>query len=94
LFSDRGRLARQHQETGLEDILGILDMLEQPPAQTQDHRPMPPNQRRKSRFVSPANESFQQLLIRNKAPPAPLCQVANLLNHSVHRGPGHEMAYS
>jgi hypothetical protein len=53
---------------------------------------MPPNQHRKSCLVSPANESLQQLLIRKRAGPAALRQVANLLNHRSHRVPGHEMA--
>ena len=38
--SDRGRLASQHEERGLEGFLSVLLMAQHPPAHTQDRRPV------------------------------------------------------
>ncbi len=44
--ADRASLLGQDQESGLEGVLGVLDVAEELSADAQDHRPMPAHQRR------------------------------------------------
>ena len=39
--ADRERLAGEHQEDGLEGVLGMVSVTQQLPADVQDHRPIP-----------------------------------------------------
>ncbi len=94
LSPDRARLACQGEEGGLESILGILGMAEQPPADAQHHRPMAPQQQLERRRVALRYEALQQLLIAEARGRSP-GQVAQrtdrvlqtLVIHELHPGP-------
>ena len=44
-IADRPGLADEQEERGLEGVLGVLRLVEHVPADAQDHRPMPPDER-------------------------------------------------
>jgi hypothetical protein len=56
--------AREHQEGGLKDILGVVPVVQYTLADVQDHRAVPLDQRRESRFVALPGEPLQQFSIR------------------------------
>jgi hypothetical protein len=58
---DGGRLANQHDEGGLEGVLGILIVAQDAPANAPNPRGVPAHQRRKRGFVTVAEEPLQQL---------------------------------
>src|SRR6266852_8508116 len=58
--SDCLGFAAEHQEGGLEGVLGIRQMTQETPAGIQDHRSMPAKQTLKGRLVSLRNEALQE----------------------------------
>ena len=58
--TDCGRLARQHEEDGLEGILGRVGIAEHPPADAQHHRAVPRHQRSEGILVAPCGEPAQE----------------------------------
>ena len=56
-------LLRQHQEAGLESILGVGIVAEHAPAHAHHHRPMAADQRRECLLVTTVREAIQQLPI-------------------------------
>ncbi len=60
--ADRSGLAGQHQERGLEDVLGF-PMAEKASGHSQDHRPMPPHQLGERRLIALDGKAFQQLAV-------------------------------
>ena len=63
----RGCLAHQHEEGGLETIFCISIVAENTPANAQDHRPMPLHQSLEGIIVSLAKEKLQQFSIVSRA---------------------------
>jgi len=63
----RRRFVDQHEERGLESILGVMRVPEHPAAHTEDHRLVPPHQRFKSRFILPVNKAIEQLPVAGVA---------------------------
>jgi hypothetical protein len=55
--------ARQHQEGGLEGVLGVLLVAKDAAAQTQDHGPVPLNQGGKGRLIAVTSEALEQLAV-------------------------------
>ena len=53
-------LADQHEERRLERVVSIVRVAEQAPADPQDHRPMPRDNRLKRRLVAVVNETLQK----------------------------------
>ena len=53
------RLAHQHEKGGLEAVFNVGLVVEDTSANTQNHRPVPPNQGFKGVFVSLADEKLQ-----------------------------------
>ena len=53
-------LPDQHEERRLECIVGIVRVAQQAPADPQNHRSMPRDNRFERRFVAVGNETFQQ----------------------------------
>jgi hypothetical protein len=58
----------QHQERGLESILGgvPVPIAQDPPANREDHRPMSPHERSESVPVPQAGEALQKLHVRKR----------------------------
>jgi len=75
LLANRGCLASQHQEYGLEDVLGVLVVAEHAPANGQHQRPVPAHQRLKHPLSVESREPLKQF---------PIAQIAKLSC-----GPGH-----
>jgi hypothetical protein len=74
-------LAQEHQERGLEGVLGIMGITEQHGADAEDHRPMPLNQSSKCGlglvgFAS--REALEQLAVRKVADCTQLIKGAKL----------------
>ena len=63
VFPDGCQLPRQEQESSLERILGILPVLQDPPADAVDHRSVAAHQGLESRLVAPAEQAFDKLSI-------------------------------
>ena len=63
LFPDRVRLDNQQQERGLEDVLRIPRIREQPPTEAQDHRTVPLHQGLKGGLIPLAAEALQQFAV-------------------------------
>jgi len=64
-FVDAAGFARQDEHGRLKSILGLMEIGQDSPAQTPDHRPMPPEQKFESRFVVLKDESVEQLGVGN-----------------------------
>ena len=60
---DRPGLADQHQERRLEGVLHVVEVAERPPADGQDHRPVPLHQGLERHGVAAGEEPVQELLI-------------------------------
>jgi hypothetical protein len=58
---DDSGLAGQDQESGLEDVLGVVLVAQDAPANGQDHAPVAAHQGLKGGLFTPADEAFQQL---------------------------------
>ena len=43
---------QEYQERRLEGVLDVARVVEQPPANAQHHRPMPPHERLEGRFIA------------------------------------------
>ena len=68
--ADRPSPAEQHQERGLEGILGVVRVVEQPATDPQHHRPVPLDQRLErqlGRLAITGRKPFEQLSIRQVA---------------------------
>jgi hypothetical protein len=63
----RGRLGSEDDEHRLADVFGVMPVVQQAPANPQDHRAVPPDQRRKRSLVVLVGEALQQLAIRGLA---------------------------
>jgi hypothetical protein len=61
---DRGRLADEDEEGGLEGVLGVVVIAQDTAAHTPDHRAMPTHQGCQSRLVTTAEVVLQQLPVR------------------------------
>ena len=57
------RLAHQHQERGLESVVGVVTVVQQAPAHAEHHWAMPPYQRREGCLVALVGEPFEELPI-------------------------------
>src|SRR5207302_724293 len=60
---DRCRLANQDSESGLEGVFGIVIVVEDAPADTEDHRTVAAQQDFKRVFVPALDEPLQELSI-------------------------------
>src|SRR5207249_4128667 len=63
LLADSGSLAGQHQEGGLESVLGIMPMTQLAAADIPDHRPVPLYQLGKGGFVTAGGKAFEKLAV-------------------------------
>jgi hypothetical protein len=63
-LADGSGPAGQQQERGLEAVLGVFHPAEHPPADAEDHRPVPLEERCERRLVSPAEVGREQLAVR------------------------------
>jgi hypothetical protein len=63
MFADRGGLPRQEQERGLEAVLGVFNLVKHSSADTQNHWPMPPNERGKCVLIATGQERGKQLTV-------------------------------
>ena len=61
---DSPSFACEHHEGGLERILGVLIVREDPAADSKHHRPMPAHQPSKGVFIAGAGKPLQQEAIR------------------------------
>jgi hypothetical protein len=62
-FPNRGRLPGQHQKGRLRGILGVLFVMEDKAADSQDQRPMPTHQSLKGDFITPCDKSAEQIAV-------------------------------
>ena len=62
--ADRTRFLDEDQERGLEGILGVVRILQDAPADAQDHRPVTRHQDLERRGVIPGGEALEQLRSR------------------------------
>ena len=62
-----GRLAHQHKKGGLETVFHVGLVVQDTPANAQDHRPVPPNQGFKGVIVPLADKKLKQLGIGGRA---------------------------
>ena len=60
---DRAALLDQDQEGRLEGVLGIVRVAQDPPADAQDHRPVPPHQRLEGPGVALGEETLEELRV-------------------------------
>src|SRR5947208_1864705 len=67
-----------------EAPLGIVGVSQCPPANPQDHRPVPPQQHLESRLIAPCEESLQQLSVRRVIPGRPESNLAEILHDVIH----------
>src|SRR5262249_45254057 len=58
--SDRTRLASEHEEGGLEGVVGVVAAAHDAAANGQDHRPVAADQRGEGRLIASGNEVGQQ----------------------------------
>src|SRR5438874_2326038 len=58
-----GRLAHQHEKRRLKRVLGIVMMVQDPPANAQHHGGMPSDQRRKRRLIALSDKALQKLAV-------------------------------
>ncbi len=63
VLANRPRLARQHEESRLERVLGILLVAQHAAAGGQHHRPMPAHQLGECGFLPLEREAVEQLAI-------------------------------
>src|SRR5262249_22652119 len=61
--TQRGGVAGEHEEHGLEGVLGVLLMAQDTATNVQHHRPMPAHEDGKGTVVAASGENVQQLLI-------------------------------
>jgi hypothetical protein len=61
---DRAGLFHQDQERGLERVLGVVRFTQDPPADAQDHRPVPRHQRLDGPGIPLAEEPLKELRVR------------------------------
>ena len=61
-------LPRQHKERGLEGVVGIGGIAQQPPADRQHHRTMSPHHGRERFFIALAHEAIEQLAVAALGP--------------------------
>ncbi len=84
---------RQHQEGGLEGILGVLGVVQHAPADAEDHRSMPPHQQLERRLIAVLEKTLQQMRIgddsRQRRPQASLHVFEN-----GRQGSGHHVCFS
>ena len=57
---DRGGLAPQQEEGGLEGVVGVVGVVEHASADAQDHRPVPADQGLEGQLVAVGDVSFQE----------------------------------
>lgn len=81
-IADRTGPVRQDQEDGLEGVLGVVRVVEDAPADPQDHRPVPAHQLLESRLARLAairDEPVQQLAVRRRPDRPEVPQPAQLV---------------
>jgi hypothetical protein len=78
------RLAGQHEKGSLKGILGIVSIPEDAPADSQNHRTVPPDQRSKGIFVALCQESFQQSPVRQTTTVLDECNAVEMAENSIH----------
>src|SRR5262249_25568077 len=61
---DRGGLADEDEERGLEGVLRVVDVADDAPADVEHHRAVAAHQGREGRLIAPADEPAQQLPVR------------------------------
>jgi hypothetical protein len=61
------RFAREDEESGLEGVLGIMEVVKDAAADAQDHRPMSAHQRCEGRLIAGSDETSEQLAIGKSA---------------------------
>ncbi len=88
--ADRARLARQHQEGGLERVLDVGLVLQDRTASGQDHRAVPRHQRLERRLLAIGRESSQELAVAQADGRAVAVQVAEVPQGASQRAAGHE----
>jgi hypothetical protein len=86
--ADRGRFFGQDEEGGVEGILGILLVVQDPAAHTQDHRAVPPGEGSERLLVLPAEEGIQELVVGLVT--AGGGQLADVAENGVQGGVGHD----
>src|SRR5260370_39820366 len=86
---DRACLTHQHHERGLERIIRVVRIAQQPPADAEHHRAMAAQQLFKCRLVLPADETLQQLPVGLCALPASMCDPAQVVHNSIRLPGGH-----
>src|SRR5205807_8007564 len=64
-LGNRACLAREHQEGGLEGVLGILLMAQHAPAHSKHHRPITLHQGCKRLFIPLRQEPLEQMAVAN-----------------------------
>src|SRR5262245_48406541 len=81
-------LPREHQECGLESVLGILGLMQDPLANAQDHRAMPGQQLGEGRFIPFAGKSLKEFAVGQRPGPSPGNEPAKVVqeNSGVTRG--------
>ncbi len=79
---DRPGLAGQQEESGLEGVVGVVGIVEDPTADRHHHRPMTLNQGLKGQFVAVRYVSFQEPAV-GEARQGPLAEQAVDLPQSV-----------
>src|SRR5262249_31971038 len=62
--ADGTSLSRQHEEGGLEGVLGVVAVAEQPAADAEHHRAVPLHQPAEGQFVALSEEPVEQLAVR------------------------------
>jgi hypothetical protein len=65
--TDRAGFARQDQKGGLENIFGVLRLVQGTPAHAPNEWPVPLHQCCKCGFIVLGGEAFKQLLVREAA---------------------------
>src|SRR5262249_48662560 len=81
------------QERGLESIFGGVPILQDAPADPQDHGAMTLHQFRERRLVLLANETFQQLAVRDRRLRLRTDQPAKVMQNLVQLSLGHSIPF-
>jgi hypothetical protein len=83
LLADGPSFADQYQERRLKGVFGVVPVAEQPPAQGQDHRPMPLYELGKGGTIPSSDEGFQQRFIRHSIWIGQARQLADAPDHEI-----------
>ncbi len=88
--ADGAGFAGQDEKGRLEDVLRVLFLAQQPPADVEDERTVALDQRGKGGLFAPAGEAHQQVAVTEFGRGAGAGEVMDVAQQVSHFGPGHD----